>query len=132
MPAKTKNEAEEFFGAGSGDPFAESEKTGAATEESLLAELTDAQRKFRTDRKNEAKRFVEITDSEFWFCVCFQTREQKDEALKKLGLWEIGDKYLDGLEVAKVLGVKLDGKTPKLREARVNKRWQEFAGIPEK
>ena len=36
-----------------------------------------------------------------------QTREQKDAFLQALNLVLIGDKYLDGQEVAKVFGVKL-------------------------
>ena len=96
------------------------------TEESLKAELTEAQKSFRLDRVRERERFVEITDSEFWFCVCFQTRAQKDEFLAKMGLMEIGDKYLDGLAVAEKQGIKLEAPTPSIRKPRLNKRWTDL------
>lgn len=47
-----------------------------------------------------------ILDSPIWVCFCFQTREQKTEALRKLGLSSLGgDKYVDGREVAALLGL---------------------------
>lgn len=91
-------------------------------------EVSDVLRAFKNRAKNEDGRFVDATDSEYWFCVCFQTREQKDEFLKKLGLWEIGDKYLDGMRVADVLGVKLEARVPPLPNLRVDWRLAKLAG----
>jgi hypothetical protein len=89
-------------------------------------EISDLWKKLKAAAKAERDRFVEITDSEYWVALCFQTREQKEEFLQKLGLLELGDKYLDGLEVAKKLKVKIESGTPPIRKTRVNKRWLEF------
>lgn len=60
------------------------------------------------DRKSaEAKRFKDATDSEFWFAVCFDSRADKERFLRALKLAALGDKYLDGRKVARVLGVDL-------------------------
>jgi hypothetical protein len=48
------------------------------------------------------------TDPEFWLCVCFQSREQKEEFLRLAGWTEFGDKYIDGLRVAAHLGVAIE------------------------
>ena len=53
------------------------------------------------------KKFQQEMDTEFFFCVAFQNREQKEDFLKQTNLLQHGDKYLNGLEVAKTLGVKL-------------------------
>lgn len=71
---------------------------------------------FKERAQNENARLLDATDSEFWFAVCFQTREQKEEFLKKMALIDIGDKYLDGLKVAQRLGVRLESPVPPNRK----------------
>jgi hypothetical protein len=51
---------------------------------------------------------LDAIDTEFWFAVCFQTRGQKVQFLERAKLLELGGKYLDGWEVAKILGIALD------------------------
>lgn len=71
------------------------------------ADLNEVQKSFRERIKMENERFQNTTDSEYWFAVCFQTREQKEAFLKAMNLFLIGDKYLDGIEVAKQLGINI-------------------------
>ena len=54
------------------------------------------------------KKFQQEMDTEFFFCVAFQNREQKEAFLKQTNLIQHGDKYLNGLKVAKTLGVNLE------------------------
>lgn len=72
-----------------------------------FADLDAVQAGFRKRAKMEASRFKKATDSEYWFAVCFQTREQKEAFLRAMKLIELGDKYLSGELVAKQLGVDL-------------------------
>ena len=67
---------------------------------------------FRKRAKGEQKRFENATDSEFWVAICFQTREQKEEWLRKSCLADLGDKYLDGHDVAAVMGIDLTEPDP--------------------
>ncbi len=94
---------------------AELEKAAAAEPEKIMTA-------FEERAKNEEARLQDATDSDFWFSICFQTREQKEEFLQKMGLLQLGDKYLDGLKVAKALGVKLETPVPP------NRKIQKFGG----
>nr|DAQ44804.1 MAG TPA: hypothetical protein [Caudoviricetes sp.] len=102
------------------------EETGDVEKDSE-AELDALQKGFRDAIKREDKRFELATDSEYWFCVCFQSREQCNAFLKAMDLLEIGDKYLDGQEVAKKLGVKLpEADIPYRTEGKIDKAYLEF------
>lgn len=70
-------------------------------------ELTGIEKAFRERRAKEKDRFKIATQSEFWFCVCFKSQEQKDAFLKAVGLFEQGDKYIDGCEWAKSQDIEL-------------------------
>lgn len=72
-------------------------------EQSSAEEIGEAESAFRNRLAREDKRRRVATDSEFWFAVYFQTREAKDAFLRKHGLNKIGDKYLDGRAVDRVL-----------------------------
>lgn len=91
------------------------------------ADLDEVQASFRERIKTENSRFQNTTDSEYWFAVCFQTREQKDAFLKAMNLFLIGDKYLDGLEVAKQLGIDIPKADIKyLPDGKVDKDFAKF------
>lgn len=79
-------------------------------EKDTRAELDAVQAAFRDRREKEKQRYELATDSEFWFCVCFQTREQKEKFLSAIGL-DRDVKYIDGLKYAKKIGVSLDRVT---------------------
>ncbi len=56
-----------------------------------------------------------LIDPEYFCVVCFQNREQKDNFLKAVGWEHLGDKYLDGLAIARIMGVPIE---PQLLEAK--------------
>lgn len=58
--------------------------------------------------------------------ICFQSREQKEEFLRLAGWLQLGDKYLDGLEVAEKMGMQIGHMTPKVRKVKIDKTWKEF------
>lgn len=102
------------------------EPTGDVEKDSY-ADLGAVQKGFRDAIKREDKRFELATDSEYWFCVCFQTREQKEFLLKAMELFEHGDKYLDGQILAQKLGIKLpDASVPYRTEGKIDKAYLEF------
>lgn len=88
------------------DPLLDIEYTGDL-EKDCEKELNAVQKAFYERRQKEQERFEIATDSEYWFCVCFSTRDQKEHFLKEMGLLDIGDKYLDGYEVAKKFNITL-------------------------
>lgn len=91
-------------------------------------ELNELQQGFRNRAKAEAERFDLVTDSEFWCCFCFQSRDQKEAFLAALKLLPLGDKYIDGVRAAKELGIKLPSADVPYNagEKGVDKKWLEF------
>ncbi|GAA1292002.1 hypothetical protein [Saccharothrix xinjiangensis] len=88
------------------DPLADVTYTGGLATDST-AELDALARGFRERTAREDERFRLATDSEFWFVLCFKSREEKDEFLRAARLLHLGDKYLDGHAAASALGVDL-------------------------
>lgn len=88
------------------DPLAGVPATGD-DEIDAKAELDAVAIAFRERREREQKRFERATDSEFWFAAVFHTREQKEAFLSALQLLADGDKYVDGVQLAKKLGITL-------------------------
>jgi len=81
---------------------------------------------FKDRAKAEQKRFEKATDSEFWFCVCFQSREEKESFLKNSGLIDFGDKYLDGWDVAKTMGIAIEKDSSGYPKSNVDRKLSEF------
>ncbi len=88
------------------DPLAEVAYSGNL-EADAAAELTALESAYRDRRTAEDKRFRNATDSEFWFAVCFRDRAAKDAFLAALKADRLGDKYLDGHALARLLGITL-------------------------
>ena len=63
-------------------------------------ELGEVEKSFRERMQAETKRFRDMCDTEYWFCVCFTSRAQKEEFLRSVGMDE-DLKYIDGRELAK-------------------------------
>jgi hypothetical protein len=110
------------------DPFKEIKYTGNASTDSK-AELTAIGQAFKERALTDKKRQELATDSEYWFCVCFLTREQCEEFLEKAGL-SIKDKYIDGRVMAKALGMTINSPDPEFSKAKIDRTWiEEFESI---
>lgn len=73
---------------------------------------------FQARAQEESKRFWDAVDSEFWFCVYFKTRAQKEAFLNALQWTEHGDKYLDGRVLAEQMNVDLPAASPARKTRR--------------
>jgi hypothetical protein len=82
---------------------------------------------FKKRRKDEAARIDNALDSEYWFAVCFLSREQKEAFLKALGWDSQGDKYLDGTLIAEKLGIVLPTVDLRFVKAKPDKRLNELS-----
>lgn len=101
------------------------EPTGNAEVDSL-ADLDEIKRGFRERAKAENSRFRSATDSEYWFAVCFHTREQKERFLRAMEWIQFGDKYLPGDEIAKLQGVDLPASSLSATLPKIDK---DYAGL---
>ncbi|MFD6070294.1 hypothetical protein [Amycolatopsis lurida] len=88
------------------DPLAGVEYTGDE-ENDARAELDALHRGFRERTARELEQMQLATESEYWFCVCFKSQDDKDAFLTAAGLVVIRDKYLDGYATAELLGVTM-------------------------
>ena len=94
---------------GTPDPLADVDYTGDL-EVDAKAELNAMQQGFRDRAKAENERFIRAVDSEFWVCLCFRSREDKEAFLQAANLLKDGDKYLSGYLAAERLGVQFDAE----------------------
>lgn len=91
------------------DPLAEVRESSTGDLESdVKAELDALGKGLSGASKQWAEKFAAMNDSEYWIAICFRSRDQKEEFLRKAGLTELGDKYLDGEKAAGILGIELD------------------------
>ncbi|MBF6333335.1 hypothetical protein [Nocardia transvalensis] len=91
------------------DPLAEVRDSSTGDlEADVKAELDALGKGLSGASKQWAEKFAAMNDSEYWIAICFRSREQKEEFLRKAELTELGDKYLDGEKAAEILGIELD------------------------
>jgi hypothetical protein len=89
-----------------------------STEEGMASDLADLQASFAQRAKLEKERIQTTVDSEYWVCISFDSRQQKHAFLRAMGWDKLGNKFLDGVELAKLLGVELPATPPALRFLR--------------
>lgn len=80
-------------------------------------EVDEIKQAFRDRMKAENKRFADVCDSAYWFCVCFKSRQQRAEFLEKIGL-DPDLKYVDGKEMARAYKKEIESedlKFPKIK-----------------
>lgn len=108
FPSKSKKSGKNPFSKPGADPLAGVKYADPPNvEQDAAAEFSAVLDAFKGRKKAEDQRFQEVTDSEFWFAVCFRTRADKEKFLRALKLAQLGDKYLDGHKAAQVLGIDL-------------------------
>lgn len=93
-------------------------------ETQCVAELDDVAKSFRSRMANENKRFRDMCDTEYWCCVCFTSRKQRDEFLESIEM-NPDEKYIDGREIARKIGKALKAEDQKF--ARVGKPDKAFS-----
>lgn len=95
-------------GVGAPDPLADVEYTNDLAKDAA-SEMSALEEGFKSRAQKERDRFQKATDSEFWFAVCFTSREEKEAFLKaaKVNKKFMGDKYIDGRKLAQILGIEM-------------------------
>lgn len=94
--------------------------TGDAEHDALLdmEVIEDEFAAIHAARKQQAEAVELANDSEFWFCMYFQTREQKEAFVKHFGF--ATDKYIDGQEAARQLGIELPARPAPYKVGRID------------
>ncbi|WP_130865837.1 hypothetical protein [Acidipropionibacterium timonense] len=103
----TKKARGDEFHPKAADPFAEVEYTGSVQEDAKR-ELSAMEQAYRSRATQEERRRRYATDSEHWVAICFCTREDKEAWIEQVvGDLSLGDKYINGYKLCKVMGVDL-------------------------
>lgn len=118
----TDPDFDSMFDEGDGNPLegALPEYDGTNLQEYSTAEMSAVEAEIEANRAASAERFRIGTDSGYFCVLCFQTEEQKLEFLKSVGWDDIGDMYLNGLEIAQRLNVPLQVIPIAPRKLRAN------------
>ena len=105
-------------------PLDDMEYTGDPERDSYKeAELSLEALQNKERKKALREKIKSTTDSGYWCCLCFESREQKEAFLEGLGISDLGDMYIDGLEAARRLKVDLPPANMEYRPtAKPNKR----------
>lgn len=114
------------------DELKSSGHSGREAERDSVEELNGIRIGFVERAKREKARFELVTDSEYWFAACFQTRDQKEKFLKALGIIADGDKYIDGTKLADRLGIDIGPLVEFPQTRKIDKKLVALAANPEK
>jgi hypothetical protein len=90
------------------------------------AELGQVLRDMQGQAKRAQAQFKLNTDTDYYLCLCFVSREQKREFLTRLVLGDLGERFLSGVEVAKRLGVALTPVDYRPHEGKADKGLSEL------
>ena len=94
-------------------------------EAECLDDLGDVEKSFRERMSAENQRFKDMCDTEYWCCICFTSRAQKEEFLESLD-FDTDLKYIEGKEFARA--VKRPIKTEDLKFAKIGKGSKDYLG----
>ena len=87
-------------------------------EKDASQQLTAIQKAYREKAKLIGDQKTLALDSEYWVCLCFKSREQKEAYLKAKDWICDGDKYLDGTKIAASEKIPLPGASPRFMVER--------------
>ncbi len=116
----TDPDFDSMFDEGDGNPLEEMPEYDGDIQSSSDREMSAVEAEIEANRAASAERFRIGTDSGYFCVLCFQTEEQKLEFLKSVGWDDIGDMYLNGLEIAQRLNVPLQVIPIAPRKLRAN------------
>ncbi len=121
-------EADEFtlggddFTLDNGEPQGRGDLADVDIEAVAEGEVNEVLAGFKDRAKQEAARHEYAVEAEYWCCLYFQTIDQKDEFLRKIGWDELGDKYIDGMAAADAVGITLESFIPPMPQIRIDSK----------
>ena len=112
-----------------GNPLAKVEYSAGDVEGNATKEMSEILRQLTERRKAQRDLFRVARDPDYFVVLCFQSHDQRNDFLLKSGWGEADERYLNGLQVCRLLGIDvqpidikplgLRGKPKKYSEAEV-------------
>lgn len=87
------------------DPLGAVEYDENDLEASAEREMTELVRQIKAEKKAQYDRFRVGRDPDYYVVVCFQSHDQRDEFLQKSGWAPEGERFVNGLDVCRRLGL---------------------------
>lgn len=88
-----------------GDPLEAVDYERGGIEDSATAEMSEIVKQIKADKQAQYERFRIARDPEYYLVLCFQSHDQRDEFAQKAGWATDGGRFVNGLDVARKLGV---------------------------
>ena len=101
-----------------GDPLVAVDYIEGNLEQSAANEESEILRLLKEKKKALFDQYRLNYDTDYWCALCFQSHEQRDEFLSKSGWSALDGKYVNGLEIARRLGLDVKPITLKPRGLR--------------
>lgn len=98
------------------------EKNTAMDDEVIVDEF----KAIREGRAKQSQAIELANDTEYWFAVYFQSREQKEAFLKAMAWFEHGDKYIDGRHAAKLQGIELPPRPAPYKVGKIDQKLKDL------
>lgn len=102
---------------GDQSPLADIEYTGNV-EVDARKELDVTIEEIRATKREKQKAITKTLDTEYWVCLCFQSRQQVEEFMAKCGQPDPTHKYVDGVKFAERIGNPVTPETTPFYEQR--------------
>lgn len=106
-----------------GDRYGENIEENSALDDAVIV---DEFQSIRDGRKKQAESIELANDTEYWYAMYFQSREQKEAFLKAMKWFEHGDKYIDGRWAAKKLGIELPARPAPYKVGAIDKKLKDL------
>jgi hypothetical protein len=116
----TDPDFDSIFDEGDGNPLDGLPEYDGDLQASSDREMSAVEAEIEANRAASAERFRIGTDAGYFCVLCFQTEAQKLDFLKAAKWDDLGDYYLNGLEIAHRLGVPIDVIPIEPRKLRAN------------
>jgi hypothetical protein len=86
-------------------------------EDQSFEEMSEIEAAFKARAKDEQSRFDDAVDVGYYRVIVCQNTAMMSELLRKMGLDET-DLFIDGMEIAKKLGITLETAVPRVKKER--------------
>lgn len=96
-------------------------------EEAALAEISAVASGYKAEEERQRSRVLRNDDANYIAVLVFESQDQKNEFLKKAGLFDHGDYFLDGRYVAAKFGINVTHTDWRPQKVAADKKLSEIA-----
>lgn len=107
-PGEARPDSESLSRPAIESPFDPDPELSQGLESDAEEEVSLALQTILDERAQKRDMYRLTNDQDYYVLVCFQSKEQKLEFLDKTGWRQLGERFIDGLKLARLLGVDIE------------------------